>query len=579
MTGTHRRDTLRLAVAGLLCLLAGCAVQDYAPALLPAFTREHIPAAPDFLQHPTPPPQPATLAPPVTEDAPAGKVSSPGPVEGELSPPRRVPTSLGAPVGEPVQLAAARVEAPQGTQGPGKTELPPNSRGEGGATDPGKTEPGQKGKEGKVEPGKGGGKMDELPSPRRLETSETGLTLDQAIEQTLKADPKLRATWEAVNLAKGDLLTSSLLPNPALLLDGQLMPLTRPFTVDRQGGPPQADMQVGWAIDWFLFGKRAAAMASARLGVEVSAADYADQVRQRVAGAIAAFYDLLEAQAQQQVARQDLEALKRVEAITARAVKAGGTAEVDLDRARLAVLDSQRELRRRETALATAAAVLRTFLGMPGVVEALQVRGSLAVPSPTPPPSLEETLLLAEQNRPDLISLRRQLDKAEADVRVERTKAWPTITPTWDVTRQFQTRAIGFPDATSWGIFLNMNVPLFDRNQGNIRKALSTREQISLNLRAQLVAAQGEIEQALAELKTAYANVTTSDPEQLRTARSVRDRILASYGPKAGGRTLLEVLDAERAYRDTLRLFITGESSYWHALWRLNAAIGKQVLR
>ena len=42
------------------------------------------------------------------------------------------------------------------------------------------------------------------------------------------------------------------------------------------------DVQVGYPIDWFLFGKRAAAMASARQGVRQSEADYADLVRQRV---------------------------------------------------------------------------------------------------------------------------------------------------------------------------------------------------------------------------------------------------------------------------------------------------------
>src|SRR5262249_8072884 len=110
MSGTHRRDPLRLAVAALLCLIAGCAVQDYAPALLPASPGHTTPAPPVPPHPPPPPPQPATLAPPVTEDAPAGKVSSPGPAEDKLPPPSRVPTSLRAPVGEPVQPAAARLE-------------------------------------------------------------------------------------------------------------------------------------------------------------------------------------------------------------------------------------------------------------------------------------------------------------------------------------------------------------------------------------------------------------------------------------------------------------------------------------
>ena len=44
------------------------------------------------------------------------------------------------------------------------------------------------------------------------------------------------------------------------LADGQLLPLTRPVTVDRQGGPPRQDVPITYPIDWYLFGKRAANM-------------------------------------------------------------------------------------------------------------------------------------------------------------------------------------------------------------------------------------------------------------------------------------------------------------------------------
>ena len=122
------------------------------------------------------------------------------------------------------------------------------------------------------------------------------VTLDQAIYETLHADPKLRAALETIAQAQADLRTSALLPNPTLTVGGFLLPM-RTLTVTRPGGPPELDMIASYPIDWFLFGKRAAAMANARLGVDVSAADYADQVRQRVAGTAAAFYDVLEAQA------------------------------------------------------------------------------------------------------------------------------------------------------------------------------------------------------------------------------------------------------------------------------------------
>jgi len=166
--------------------------------------------------------------------------------------------------------------------------------------------------------------------------------------------------------------------------------------------------------------------------------------------------------------------------------------------------------------------------------------------------------------------------KAEADINNERHKACPTVTPGFGLTRQYQKAAIGSPDASTFDVTLTMSVPIFDRNQGNIRKAQAGQAQVAYNLQAQLVALRAEIEQAAEEFRVASRNIP-SDAEQLKAAKTVRDGIETAY--QLGKLTVLDVLDAERAYRDTYRTYILGQSSYWHSLHKLNAAIGKQVLR
>jgi cobalt-zinc-cadmium efflux system outer membrane protein len=500
--------------------IAGCAIREYSPAVLPTFMHEENPAGAVLAN---PPPALATSA--------HDHLPLPGP-------------TLTA---TPLTQLAVRHETVARHQPAGETE---EARAEDTPRD------GQ-----------------ELPAPRTA--APAGISLDHAILATLRADPKLRAALENISQTQADLLTSSLPPNPTLTADALLLPLRR-IRLDQQGGPPQTDLLLAYPIDWFLFGKRAAAIESARLGVDVSAADYADQVRQRVANVIAAYYDLLEARALYDLARQDLETLSRVQTMTAERVKLGGAPAVDLDRARLAVFDARREARNREVALAAALSKFRAFLGPAGADPALDVAGSLDVPNPVNPPSLKEMLALAGQTRPDIISLRRQISKAEAAIRSERAKAWPSLAPSLGYTEQFQ-HSIGFRDFPSWDVSINLSLPLFDRNQGNVNKASSTEAQAALSLQAQLSDLRAEIEQTVDAFRIAYANVTTNDPEQLRTARDVRDRIEGSY--KAGGKTLLELLDAERAYRDARRTYILGQSTYWHSLHRLNAAVGKQVLR
>jgi len=45
----------------------------------------------------------------------------------------------------------------------------------------------------------------------------------------------------------------------------------------------------------------------------------------------------------------------------------------------------------------------------------------------------------------------------------------------------------------------------------------------------------------------------------------------------AGGRPLLDVLDAQRNFRDTYRTYITSRATYWREVYQYGAAIGQQV--
>jgi cobalt-zinc-cadmium efflux system outer membrane protein len=346
--------------------------------------------------------------------------------------------------------------------------------------------------------------------------------------------------------------------------------------VTRQGGPPQTDYQLSYPIDWFLFGKRAAAMASAAAAVRVSEADFGDLVRQRVRDASLAFYDFVEARALLALARQDLSDLRQVEAATRKSQAVGGRSVVEVNRSRLDVLRSEQALREAETALTAARAKLRAFLGRKDADPDFEVSADLNAALTYQPLPVEESLALAQDNRPDVKSLNFQIDKAAKDVHNEKAKAFPQVTPLIGYTHQYQFKAIGFPDADSWMVALSMTLPFCDRNQGGIAKARSLVTQNSQNLEAGLVDLRSEVVQVVQEFQAAYATANAVARDQLKVAAEVRDSIRRSY-EEAKGRSLLEFLDAQRAYRETHRLYINSRASYWRAVYRYSAALGKQV--
>jgi cobalt-zinc-cadmium efflux system outer membrane protein len=409
-----------------------------------------------------------------------------------------------------------------------------------------------------------------------LQSDYLALDLNKTIYLALQADPQIKSAVEGIYQAEADLTTAQLPPNPVMNVSNTLMPLNQSFNVNRQGGPPQFDLGMAYPIDWFVFGKRAAEMRAAQLGVEVAKASLNDTIRLRIAGAIAAFYDVLESENLLALAQEDFTELTALKELTEKRVLIGGAGSIELDRVNLSLLSSQTELRAKRVALENAMSRLKAFLGMQKN-KSIHVAGSLEIDHPLPISDPERLIQIAEENRPDIAMLKRQIEQSVGNIELEETKAYPSVVTHLGVTRQFQKQAIGFPDQNSWGIGVDVSLPIFDRNQGNIAKAKSVKRQSELDLDTQLIELRSEIERNYHVYDASYLVLVNEADTKLGVSKLIRDKMKAAYA--LGGKSLFELLDAQRNYRETNRVHIMTLSNYWHSLYALNAAIGKQVLK
>jgi cobalt-zinc-cadmium efflux system outer membrane protein len=217
------------------------------------------------------------------------------------------------------------------------------------------------------------------------------------------------------------------------------------------------------------------------------------------------------------------------------------------------------------------------MLGRSDSDPAFDLEGSLDIALTANPPLPDEGFELAVRNRPDIESDRRKIAQANADVVAQKRAAYPTVAPMLGYTYQYQHKAIGFPDVSSWAAALTMGLPLYDRNQGNRLRASSVLAQNRALLDADLVALRAEVETAAQEFRAARATAESVSGEQLRLAKDVLESM--SKGYQAGGQTLLDFLDAERNFRDIYRTYINSRASYWRAVFRYGTAMGQQIPR
>ncbi len=125
----------------------------------------------------------------------------------------------------------------------------------------------------------------------------------------------------------------------------------------------------------------------------------------------------------------------------------------------------------------------------------------------------------------------------------------------------------------------SISIPLriFDRNQGE-----KARTQIDIRRNERLRdAAEAQV---FNDVDSAYwtlvQNVNLLRPykaKYLKLASDTRDRVAIAY--RNGGASLLDYLDAEKAYRDTRLAYVNLIGSYLTAAAQMNMAAGREVIQ
>jgi cobalt-zinc-cadmium efflux system outer membrane protein len=130
--------------------------------------------------------------------------------------------------------------------------------------------------------------------------------------------------------------------------------------------------------------------------------------------------------------------------------------------------------------------------------------------------------------------------------------------------------------ANSVSLFGQIQIPIFDRNQGEIART----QYAITQAQEQATAANGQV---LTDVEDAYSGLQTND-EVIQLYRSgylddaQMDRDISEYAYKRGAASLLDFLDAERSYRATELAYRQALAAYLLSLEQLREAVGTRSL-
>jgi cobalt-zinc-cadmium efflux system outer membrane protein len=117
-------------------------------------------------------------------------------------------------------------------------------------------------------------------------------------------------------------------------------------------------------------------------------------------------------------------------------------------------------------------------------------------------------------------------------------------------------------------------LPMFDRNQGGIARAREEARVADVRLRQleQIVAT--DVDLAMAQYASAHEVLRVVETDMLAQARDVRS--ITDYTYRRGEATLIEFLDAQRAFNETMQAWNEARAEYARGVFLVQVAVGEE---
>lgn len=392
----------------------------------------------------------------------------------------------------------------------------------------------------------------------------TRVTLEQAIDYAVNHNHALLAARTQVQQSQAEETTAAIRPNPTLTLDSLFIPFTA-ATADNLNNITEYDAALGYTFE--RGGKRKRRIEAARDATGVTRFQVADTERGIVFNTAQQYVNALLAKSNVDLATQDVSSFQETVNIGEQQYKAGAISEGDLLKIKLQLLQFQTDLSAAQLTLVQSLAALRQLMGYGSVPPDYELADDLSYTPVTP--GLEDLQARALNTRPDLLAAQKGVTAAQSQYALARANGKRDLNTTFTYSH--------VAGLNTGGLTFNIELPFFDRNQGEIARSRFAITQADETAREASETVMTDIRNAYESLKSSEKIVQLYQGGYLKQAQDSRD--ISAYAYQRGAASLLDFLDAERSYRATQLAYRQGLANYMIALEQLRQAVGTRNLQ
>ena len=398
-------------------------------------------------------------------------------------------------------------------------------------------------------------------------TPITRLTMDEAVRLAVDRNQDLRAQRLTIDMAKADETTAALRPKINFSLDAGGIPVFSPSQLTGSTFKDVVSYDAGLGYTFERGGKRDKRLTVARETTALTTKNVFDAERNVRFQTEQAFIAVLLAKSSLQLAQDNLKSFANVVDVNRQRVKSGDLAEGDFLMVQLQQLQFETDVSSANIALIQARAALRRLVGFDTVAEDIDAVGDLA---------FHAVAVTIDSLKAEALASRPDLQAAESSVRLAQDQA--------DLERGNRARDIGAsagynktgPDNTV-GVGVSFDLPIGDRNQGNIAHAdIAVRQAVELQAAVRSTVLT-DVTTAFAAYQTNAQVVKLYESGYLDQAKQSLE--ISRYAYQRGAADLLSLLDAERTNRTTQQAYRQALADFLSSVVQVNFVVGKQVMR
>jgi len=392
------------------------------------------------------------------------------------------------------------------------------------------------------------------------------IDLQRAIKLALQHNHALLAARTQVTQSKADEVTASLRPNPTFTWNALFLPFFTPSQLNRDyiNNVTEFDALVGYTLE--RGHKRKYRIQTARDNTAIVESQVRDSERALIFNVAQQFISILLADSSLSFAQQNLSSFQQTLKVSQERYEKGALSEGDLLKIKLQTLEFQKDVASARLARQQALDSLRDLLGYESVPRNYDVVGNLDF-KPVQG-NVEDFQSKALSLRPDLQAANQAVVAAKSRFMLAKANGKRDLTLSSGYSH--------LAAANNADFSFNIEIPLFDRNQGEIARTHAAITQSEETKDATRQAVMTDVATAYEAVKTGEGIVQLYQSGYLKDSKQSLD--ISQYAYQRGAASLLDFLDAERSYRSTELTYRETLATYMLAVEQLHEAVGERPM-